>query len=193
MSENEEQPAKKSWWGEGHKWIAAVAALITAVAGIFIGRSSAPQAQPATPATVTPPPATVTVTAAAPSSAAITPSSTSPVNADPGVYSSEDIEWGRYNLDFKKPIYLAEKYIAPFYLDLVAYGEAAKLAEWQTDSLPGKDECASAVAERGDSRTGELVKGNIVCGKTAEGRIFRIEVLGVSGNTVTSKVLVWNK
>ncbi|MEQ0559202.1 hypothetical protein ABJI51_08990 [Amycolatopsis sp. NEAU-NG30] len=38
------QPPKKSGWGElGHKWITAIAALVTALAGagFFIGRTSA--------------------------------------------------------------------------------------------------------------------------------------------------------
>ncbi|MFD2466246.1 hypothetical protein [Amycolatopsis silviterrae] len=202
MTDTDEQPAKKddqpkkSGWSEGHKWIAAIAALITAVAGIFIGRSSAPEPKAAPPVTVTQPPGTappagtVTVTATVP---AAETNSAAPVNGGAGVYSSEEIEWGSFNLDFRTPTYLADKYISPGYSNnLVAMGDAAKLAAWQTDSIPGKAECASAVAERGDNRTGALVKGNIVCGKTAENRIFRIEVLGVS-ERVTSKVVVWDK
>lgn len=55
----------------------------------------------------------------------------------------------------------------------------ASIAEWQTDSLPSGDECAAAVAQRGNGYLSGLVTGSHVCGQTAEGRVFRIDVLGV--------------
>ncbi|MFI5608583.1 hypothetical protein [Amycolatopsis sp. NPDC051903] len=60
MSEDEAQPANKVFCSDGHKRVAAVAAPITAVAGIFIGRSSAPDTKNATPVTATLPPVTTT-------------------------------------------------------------------------------------------------------------------------------------
>ncbi|MFD5247648.1 hypothetical protein ACFWIW_24135 [Amycolatopsis sp. NPDC058340] len=197
MSEDEES-GKKSGWGElGHKWITAIAALVTALAGagFFIGRESAPKTEAAPPATAAS--ATVTVTQVMTGQVPVTANQsapTSPASSEPGVYfSSDEFEWGRFNLDFKTPRYLADKYIYPLGNGFTTQGEAARLAEWQTDSLPSKDECTSAVAERGQSFTGSLVSSSHVCGKTAEGRVFRIDVIAVGNGTIRSKVIVWDK
>ncbi|RSM79195.1 hypothetical protein DL991_14985 [Amycolatopsis sp. WAC 01375] len=196
MSDDQES-TKKSGWGQlGHQWITAIAALVTALAGagFFIGRESAPEPKAASAVTV--PAGTVTVTQSAPGEIQATVSKSvppSPAGNGAGVYfSSEEFEWGEFNLDFNPPRYLAGKYIYPLGRALTVQGEAAKLAEWQTDSVPGKDECTSAVAERGQKYTGDLVASSHVCGKTAEGRVFRFDVIA-AGATIRGKVIVWNK
>lgn len=66
-------------------------------------------------------------------------------------------------------------------------------AIWTTDSVPAKEQCAKAVATEGDTFTARLVAGNRVCGRTTEGRVFRIEVLGMKAGGIRSRTTVWNK
>ncbi|WP_410595831.1 hypothetical protein [Amycolatopsis sp. lyj-23] len=182
----EGQP-KKSGWGElGHKWITAIAALVTALtgAGFFIGRSSAPDARPVAPATVT-----VTAPGAAPPAGTGTTGAV-PVNADPAVYWSGELEWGKFNLDLNPPNYTDGEYTQALG-DLFYVDGKAQLASWKKGGSPGKADCASAVDADGFNQT-RFTKDNHICGRTAEGRIFRLDVTS-TGNTVRTQVIVWNK
>ncbi len=69
----------------------------------------------------------------------------------------------------------------------------SRLAMWETDSVPSKEQCAKRVAIDGSNQAGNLVAGNRVCGKTDEGRVFRIEILGTGDNGILSKTTVWTK
>lgn len=191
---DDSQSSNKPGWGElGHKWITAIAALVTALAGagFFIGRTSAPEAKPSTPTTVTAAPTTVTVTApreARPSDN--TASRTAPVNPDETVYWSGELEWGKFNFDLSPPNYTDGEYIQNLGGLLYVEGKATVTA-WKKGGQPSKDDCASAVDADGSNQT-YFTKGNQVCGRTAEGRIFLLGVTS-AGNTLRTQVTVWDK
>jgi hypothetical protein len=73
------------------------------------------------------------------------------------------------------------------------YGGNSTLAIWETDFVPSEKQCASRGATDGSDQATNLVAGNRVCGKTGEGRIFRIEILGIGSNGIQSKTTVWGK
>ncbi|GGM93275.1 hypothetical protein GCM10011609_33430 [Lentzea pudingi] len=56
----------------------------------------------------------------------------------------------------------------------------------------GKEQCAAQVSEHGFDHVDNLVKGGIVCGRTPEGRIFRLDVLA-SGSEIWAHATVWTK
>ncbi|MEV6873891.1 hypothetical protein [Amycolatopsis sp. NPDC051128] len=194
MSDDSQSP-KKSGWGElGHKWITAIAALVTALAGagFFIGRSSAPEAKSSASTTFTAAPATVTVTAPEAGPADNTASKTAPVNPDKAVYWSGELEWGKFNLDLAPPIYTDGEYIMDLGgSELLYVTGKATVTVWKKSGQPGKDDCASAVDADGSNQT-YVAKGNQVCGRTAEGRIFLLNVTS-AGSPLRTQATVWNK
>ncbi|MGW7530828.1 hypothetical protein [Amycolatopsis sp. NPDC054798] len=194
MSEGSETP-KKTGWGElGHKWITAIAALVTALAsaGFFIGRSSAPEAKPSSPVTTTATPATVTVTAAPAARSSDAPTS-NPGSAklDDETYWSGELEWGKFNFDISPPNYTDGEYIQYLGDGLLYVNGNTKLTSWKRSGQPGKKECASAVDADGSNQT-RVMKDNQVCGRSAEGRIFLLNVMSM-GNTLRTQVTVWKK
>lgn len=194
LSDNDET-AKKSGWGQlGHQWITAIAALVTALAGagFFIGWNSAPEAKPTPATTATPAPMTVTVTASQdvrPVGSAT--SSAPPANTDKAIYWSGELTWGKLNLDINPPNYTDGEYITGISGDyLYSYGKAV-VAAWKKGERPGKDTCGSAVDTDGSGQV-RVAKGNQVCGRTAEGRIFLLDVTSI-GNALRTQATVWNK
>jgi len=189
MSDGSQQP-KTSGWGElGHKWITAIAALVTALAGagFFIGRTSAPEAKSTGSAV------RVTVTVTAPRDAPAADSSTAgsaPANPDPAVYWSGELEWGKFNFDLNPPIHTDGESIQDLGDVLYVTGKA-RLAVWKKSGQPGKAECASAVDADGSNQS-YYEKGNRICGRTAEGRILLLDVTS-AGSTLRTQVTVWNK
>ncbi|MGW3961988.1 hypothetical protein ACWED2_19345 [Amycolatopsis sp. NPDC005003] len=187
---DQSEPPKKSGWGElGHKWITAIAALVTALtgAGFIAGRTSAPEAKSAGPAT----PVTVTVTAPRDVPAADgSTAGSAPANPDPAAYWSGELEWGKFNFDLNPPIYTDGEYIQDLGGDLLYVTGKARLAVWKKSGQPGKAECASAVDADGSNQS-YYEKGNRICGRTAEGRVFRLDVTS-SGNTLRTQATVWN-
>ncbi len=65
------------------------------------------------------------------------------------------------------------------------------VTSWKKSGRPGKVECASAVDTDGSNQV-NVTTGNQVCGRTAEGRPFLLDVLA-AGKTIRTKVTVWNK
>jgi hypothetical protein len=49
------------------------------------------------------------------------------------------------------------------------------------------------VTEQGSNQTGTQTAASRVCGRTDEGRIFRIDFHGVGDNAFRTTVIVWNK
>lgn len=191
MSEGQ---SKKGIGELGPVWITAISTLIVALtgAGFFWGRASAPETRPSS-ATQT---VTVTVATAKAGSPAQQPgqeSSRAPsATADPTVAWSGELVWGSYNLDFNPPRQVPGKSFQNLSGSLYTTS-AGTLVDWQIDSVPGKDDCATAIAERGTNQTHTLVSDSHVCGRTAEGRFFRIDVLAAGTGEVRSNVVVWAK
>jgi hypothetical protein len=178
----------------GPAWITAIAALIGALttAGFIAGRTTSPATQSA-PVTTSP---TTAQTVSAPQS---TTSSAPPVR-EPGVYWSGDLTLGatmssmqKYSLDFNPP-----RYVDGRNMELSASSPAlsmnggGQLTEWQTDSTPGKPQCVTLTKNQGSSQTGRLVVGSYVCGKTIEGRPFRLHVARIEEFRMDIETTVWN-
>ncbi|MFE0024791.1 hypothetical protein [Amycolatopsis sp. NPDC059021] len=185
------QQGKSGWSEVGPKWITAIAGLITALAGagFFVGRASATDPKPAPVMT------TATVTVTAPALAPAPQGSTAaqaPTNHS--VYFEGDLEFGEYNLDYRTPRPVAEQSIARYVTTnwLHVSGGKTRLVEWKTDSVPDKNQCGALVDEKGTNEANGLVATSRVCGRTDEGRIFRIDLKNV-GVVIRSHVTVWDK
>jgi hypothetical protein len=50
-----------------------------------------------------------------------------------------------------------------------------------------------ALTEQGSNQTGTLTAASRVCGRTDEGRLFRIDFHGIGDNAFRTTVIVWNK
>ncbi|GLY36002.1 hypothetical protein Amsp01_020260 [Amycolatopsis sp. NBRC 101858] len=187
MSDDIQSP-KKSGWGElGHKWITAIAALVTALAGagFFIGRNSAQEAKPSAPATVT-----VTASPGVRPADNATSSST-PASPDPAIYWSGELEWGKFNFDINPPNYTDGEYIQYLGSELLYVNGKARVTAWKKGGQPGKADCVSAIDADGSNQT-YVAKDNLICGQTAEGRIFLLSATS-AGTTLRTQVTVWNK
>ncbi|RSM66738.1 hypothetical protein DMH03_06480 [Amycolatopsis sp. WAC 01376] len=193
MSDDQES-TKKSGWGQlGHQWITAIAALVTALAGagFFLGRTSAPDAEQSKATTVS---STETVTVTA--TPEVRPVGEAPTTApqpktDGAVYWTGELTWGKFNLDHNPPNYTDGEYLARISSDSLYVKGNTIVTSWKKSGRPGKGECASAVDTDGSNQV-QVTTGNQVCGRTAEGRIFVLDVVG-AGNTIRTKVTVWNK
>jgi len=69
--------------------------------------------------------------------------------------------------------------------------EGILVAEWTSDGVPTWSECADLITSSGSDITGGLSDGSVVCGRTIEGRIFRIEANHFDGYALFSTVTVW--
>lgn len=195
MDETEES-RRRSGWGElGHKWITAIAALITALAGagFFIGRSTAPEDS----ASASKPEHTVTTTVTVQAdqqeeNAGTGATQGTSANSEEEKWAGK-LEWSGvftgYNLDLVPPTYTEGRYLNGFYDSLESYGDAADLVVWKSGSTPGKAECAAAVTEEGSDQV-SVVKGNQVCGQTFDGSVFRLEILS-SGSEIKANAVIW--
>ena len=113
------------------------------------------------------------------------------------VYFQGHLEFGRFNLDLNPPKRTGDTYIVGGTGGVFeSYHDAGKLAVWTSSGTPDSAGCGSAVDERGAAYISGAEKGTHVCGRTPEGRVFRIDVTGVSDRIdggVTGDVTVWNK
>lgn len=170
----------------GPVWITAISGLIVALtgAGFFAGRATAPTAAPQPS---TPPGASTVVQQAAPASS-VAPSSRV---SDPPVFWSGELDWGSYDLDFNPPRTVGGRSIqdlmSTFYVD----GTGPVVTEWQTDSIPSENDCDSAAVSRGTNQTTGLSAGEYICGRTAEGRVFRVNVISAGDSGIRSQTVVW--
>ncbi|MCP2164118.1 hypothetical protein [Goodfellowiella coeruleoviolacea] len=198
MANNRAEGGKGRILEHGHFWITAVTGLILAVGTFFAGRSStSDQTGTTTTATVT---ATVTETVTnsaggvtAASGQAAQSGQVTPAEGEPGVRLAGEVTFGRLNLDFREPRPVAGKSITRLGDDWLYSEGGFALAEWQqSDSVPGKEQCAAETAARGSGAVDGLVTGSLVCGTTPEGRVFRLEVLGL-GENIRTRAVVWEK
>jgi hypothetical protein len=112
------------------------------------------------------------------------------------VYYQGHLEFGRFNFDLKPPKRTGDTYVWGGGGVFESYHDAAKMAVWTSSGTPDRAACASAVDEQGKTYLSGTEKGNHVCGRTAEGRVFRIDVTGVaetSDGGATGDVTVWDK
>jgi hypothetical protein len=138
--------------------------------------------------------------AAVSSSAAASPAPAAESTKAPApatVYYQGHLEFGRFNLDLNPPKRTGDTYIVGGTGGVFeSYHDAGKLAVWTSSGTPDSAGCGSAVDERGAAYISGAEKGTHVCGRTPEGRVFRIDVTGVSDRIdggVTGDVTVWNK
>ncbi|TLW93175.1 hypothetical protein FFT09_07070 [Saccharomonospora piscinae] len=196
MSQAEDAPQKTGWGELGHKWITAIAGLITALAGagFFLGRSTAPET-PSSPDANAAAPVTVTVTVPAGNDPG-TEASTAPVDTDSDLRWEGKLNWNGYgtgyNLDLVPPTYTDGRYLSGTLTGLESYGDAAQIAVWKSGSFPGRADCAEAVDTEGTDHISTLEEGNQVCGRTYEGRVFRLEVIA-AGSDFKAEGVVWEK
>ncbi|MDX3192008.1 hypothetical protein PV458_26655 [Streptomyces sp. MN03-5084-2B] len=113
------------------------------------------------------------------------------------VYYQGHLEFGRLNLDLKPPKRTGDTYFSGGSGGVFeSYHDAGKAAVWTSSGTPDRDGCGSTVDEHGSTYVHGLEKGNHVCGRTAEGRVFRVDITGVSEQLfggVTGDVTVWDK
>ncbi|MDQ7806630.1 hypothetical protein Q5425_23060 [Amycolatopsis sp. A133] len=142
------------------------------------------------------PPAAGSPTAAAPVPSQ-PPAAGTTAAAAATVYFQGHLEFGRFNLDLNPPKRTGDTYIVGGTGGVFeSYHDAGKLAVWTSGGTPDSAACGSAVDERGAAYISGVEKGNHVCGRTAEGRVFRVDVTGVSDRIdggVTGDVTVWGK
>jgi hypothetical protein len=177
-------------------WITAIAGLLTAIAafgGLFKGSSDSSGSSGG--ATTSPQHATVPASGMSAADTTVAGSNAAPAPAV--IYYQGHLEFGRLNLDLNPPKRTGDTYIAGGTGGVFeSYHGAGKLAVWTSSGAPDRTGCGLAVDERGAEYISGVEKGNHVCGRTQEGRVFRIDVTGVSDNLfggVTGDVTVWDK
>ncbi|WP_329048230.1 hypothetical protein OG738_37835 [Amycolatopsis sp. NBC_01488] len=163
----------------------ALGALLTGIAnfgGLFKGSAADPPANSSAVATAASP--------AQPPAASTTPA------APATVYFQGHLDFGHFNFDLNPPKRTGDTYVWGGGGVFESYHDAAKLAVWTSGGTPDRAGCASTVDEQGKAYISGTEKGNHVCGRTAEGRVFRIDVTGVAetfDGGATGDVTVWNK
>lgn len=169
--------------------ISAIAALITALVGLaafLVGKGAGDKA----PAAVTTVTVVSTTGGASEAQAAQRTTQAKPLPA--GVQLDEEVIFGEWNLDSVPPRRVESEKIKALAGEMLYVTGKHVLADWPGSVPPGKEECATRVSEDGSNQAGDLVKGSIVCGRTPEGRTFRLEVLG-AGSEIRVHATVWAK
>ena len=105
---------------------------------------------------------------------------------------SGTLSFGSYNLDFRQPRGMDGHNVWPLTPGRLHGDPGYWLAEWISDGVPGRAECAAHLTKEATSDAGNLVAGSRVCGSTPEGRTFRIEVAAVDPAGITGQVTVWD-
>jgi hypothetical protein len=110
---------------------------------------------------------------------------------DHAVRFQGELAFGDFNLDYQQPRNLPEHNVYRIQESRLYADDPILLVEWPSDSIPGYADCAAKVSADGKSDATGLVAHSGVCGRTPEGRVFRIEVLDVSPNVIRAQVTVW--
>lgn len=183
----------KNLWNHGPNWISAIAALVTALGlgGVvthLAGSDGSSGGSASTPTATT----TVTVTATVDPSDGTTPSDVANDAGTDGVRWSGEVTLGKLNFDFSPPKVAPANTVGWLQSDMMSVDDSSEvlIAAWLSDSAPTKEECDTTVVESGDRVVQDLTQGLYVCGKTAEGRIFRLETLA-TGNAIKVDATVW--
>jgi hypothetical protein len=113
-----------------------------------------------------------------------------PITTEGARYSGV-LQFGSYHLDLPQPRDIAGTNVWPLTPGRLHGDPGYWLAEWITDGVPGRAECVARLAERSTQDAENLVEGSRVCGRTPEGRIFRIEVTALGSAGITGRVTVW--
>ncbi|WP_439658899.1 hypothetical protein ACSHWB_42045 [Lentzea sp. HUAS TT2] len=135
-----------------------------------------------TPAVSAPVPTTT-----APKVAALPP----PAPAGDGVRFSGALRFGSFHLDPAQPRDVPESNVWALTPKRLHGDPGYWLAEWHSDGEPGRAECATHLGTNATLDADNVVVGSRVCGKTPEGRIFRIDVTVLDGSAITGQVTVW--
>ncbi|GGR49830.1 hypothetical protein J2S40_000146 [Nocardioides luteus] len=195
--EHHRRPASESarnLWNHGPNWISAIAALIGALGlgGVLTHLAGADDSSGGSASSPTAT-ATVTVTATVAPSGGAAPSEAANTSAD-GVRWSGEVTLGELNFDFSPPKLTPGNTVGQLQSDMVWVDDSSSevlIAAWLSDSVPTKEECDTSVAESGSTTVRDMTPGLYVCGKTAEGRIFRLKTL-TTGNAIKADATVWN-
>lgn len=184
----------KNLWNHGPSWLTAIAALIGALglggAVTHFADSGGSSGDSSIAPTAT---STVTATVTVEPSGGTAPSEAANDAAAEGVRWSGEVTLGELNFDFSPPKLTPGNTVGQLQSDMVWVDDSAEvlIAAWLSDSEPTKDECDTTVVENGGTVVRDLTEGLYVCGKTAEGRIFRLETLA-TGNAIKADATVWN-
>lgn len=65
------------------------------------------------------------------------------------------------------------------------------LAEWSGQNKPNKQQCIDQLAHHGVAETGPLVAGNIVCVRTAQGRIANLTITSTNSDQIRADATIW--
>ncbi|MEV8441539.1 hypothetical protein AB0425_29510 [Actinosynnema sp. NPDC051121] len=110
---------------------------------------------------------------------------------DHAVRFQGELAFGDFDLDYQQPRNLPEHNVYRIQESRLYADDPILLVEWPSDSIPGYADCAAKVSADGKSDATGLVAHSEVCGRTPDGRVFRIEVLDVSLNVIRAQVTVW--
>jgi len=95
-----------------------------------------------------------------------------------------------FSFDVTPPRYIEDHSIALFDRGLSG-NDGILLAEWTSNGVPTWTQCSDQVTNEGTDSTGALSDGSVLCGRTLEGRIFRIQVNHFDDADFNSTVTVW--
>ncbi|MBW4715578.1 hypothetical protein [Saccharothrix obliqua] len=174
--------------------LVGLAGLVVGVLGLF------PKAEPGhvasgDPGPVPAPPVAVVGTAhrAVPSERSApttTPAVEAPTGVAPPVRYRGTLPFGDYDLDQPQPRYAQGRNV--WRVDRTTlHGDAGYELAVSSAAAPGRAECAALARTRGESDVTGLAPGRRVCGTTPAGRVFRVDVIAVTGESTYGAVTVW--
>ncbi|MDX8142183.1 hypothetical protein SK854_08680 [Lentzea sp. BCCO 10_0061] len=108
-----------------------------------------------------------------------------------GVRYSGELRFGSFHLDPAIPRDVPESNVWALTPTRLHGDPGYWLAEWHSDGVPGQQECVTHLEKNSTLDADNVVVGSRVCGKTPEGRIFRIDVTVLDGSAITGQVTVW--
>lgn len=109
------------------------------------------------------------------------------------VYFSGDVVFKSLHLDRKPPVDVPEHNVWRITENRLYGDDTYQLQPWPGSTAPSRAECAESVADSPKRDAEHLQPGSLVCGKTPEGRLFRIEVLALTTSTITARLVVWDR
>ncbi|GAA2696712.1 MULTISPECIES: hypothetical protein [Actinosynnema] len=109
------------------------------------------------------------------------------------VYYSGDVVFRSLHLDRKPPVDVPEHNVWRITENRLYGDDTYQLQPWPGSTVPSRAECAATVADSPKRDAEHLRVGSLVCGKTPEGRLFRIEVLALTPSEITARLVVWDR
>lgn len=117
--------------------------------------------------------------------------SAAPPITQSGVRYSGELRFGSFHLDPATPRDVPESNVWALTPTRLHGDPGYWLAEWHSDGVPGQQECVAHLEKNSTLDADNVVVGSRVCGKTPEGRIFRVDVTVLDGSAITGQVTVW--